>query len=667
MSKIKIKLIILMVLILITSVANTIVKGVEEQRSNRILILYDQTTQTAVKWYNFLESYGYNVSIQPIQTVFATPLYLKNFNLIILDNSTNNLNGDRWKTEEYMIIADQNVPLIANGYAGWLILKLSGLNSMRIYDKTSYLKVNLEDYNLSIFHIPYELEFINQSSFLLFKISDIYYNSTFFLPSDINMLKTYFYRYTDCAIGKYEGYTNNLNIFFSFMYDPSSLSENGRRSYINLVEHALGKSEIREKTFIKIISEDIFFLNEEYTIIFKLTDEMGNGISALILIAFNETIKYQAYTNSEGDYLLNYAFNQEETGLISIAAYFEGNLIYEPSYSMKNIIVEAKRLTFLNLTGPVAAIYGEPANYSAILINEKGEALPGRRIEVYVNNTLLDEKVTDSTGKTIFEYTPTTSGRIVLKCVFNGEKQYQPSYSNELEYNITNLSLKNTFIILKIPQTTVVNEKITVETILIDESLNPLNSKDLYFLINGVLYEKSLTDLNGAKNFSLSFNQTGKYNITILYLGDGEYNKSVKNSLIVVDSIPTKLLLSIEKYTVDNIFKISLKLLTEGGQPINRQNIDVYLNGVRLQALTTDEEGIAKYIIKLGGELNKIKLEFHYNGSEVYKPCSEVCELTVEKSTPPESGIPILLAAITCYAITLTTILLKIRDEPLIF
>ncbi len=667
MTKIRKALFILLFLTLISPAMNPIVKGVEgNQLKNSILILYDQTTQTALNWYNFLKTNRYNVSIQPIQLIFADPTLLKNFDLIILDNSTNNVNGDRWKVEEYMRLADQNVPLIANGFGGWIIIKLSGLNTIRIYDKTSYLKVNLEDYQLSVFHTPYELEFLNQSSFLLLKISDIYYNSTLFLPADIDMVKTYYYRYSDCAIGKYEGYTKNLNIFFSFTYDPSALSDNGRKAYINLVEEALGGSMRREKTSLTIVSEDILFVNAEYTLIFKLTDEKENGVSANILIAFNESIIHQAYTNSEGLYLLNYTFTESQIGLLNITAYFEGTQIYESSSYTKNIIIEDKQLTFLNLTGPSILNYGEKGYYKANLVDENGGPLSGRRIELYVNNVLTSVNVTDSEGKTVFEYTAVDPGKIILKCGFNGEEQYQPCYSNNLEYDITIPNLKKTVLNLRIPQLVVVNEIISIEATLLDDSLNPLSGKNIYVLINSQLYDIGATDSNGVKNFSVAFNQSGKYNITVTYLGDSEYCKVYETSLIIIEAIPTKILLTLEKVTPDNTFRIGLKLLSEREQPLSNQSITVYWNGIILQTLITDEYGTITYTVKLGGELNKITLEFKYNGSEVYKPCSEICELTVRENIL-ESGIPLGLTCITCCAIVLAITLMKVKDKMIIF
>ncbi len=661
MSKIKKALAVLAILTLIIPAANSIVQGNgNTQLNSSILILYDQRDQNALNWYNFLKNYGYNVSIQSMQIIFANPILLKNFRLIILDNTTNNLNGDRWKTEEYKLLADQKVPLIANGFGGWLILKLSGVNSMRLYDKTSYLKVNLEDYNLSIFHSPYELDFINQSSILLLKISDTYYNSTFFLPADIPMLKTYYYRYSDCAIGKYEGYSNNTNIFFSFIYDPSALSENGRRAYVNLVENALSRQIIKEKTFLTIISDDILFVNEEYTIIFKLIDEKGNGVNAPIRILFNNIEKQQAYTNSEGVYKLNYTPGYTDTGLIEITAYFEGNQIYESSYSMKDIIIEEKRVTFLNLTGPSLIVYGEKAYYTAILTEENGSKLSGKNIKFYVNSLLICEGVTDLEGKIIFEYTPSKLGKIVLKCIFNGEKEYYPCYSNELECEITAPSLRNTVLTLKTPKTAIVNESVLIETKLLDSSMNPLENKNIYLLLNNQVYNIGVTDLNGCENFSVIFNQSGYYNITVLYPGDGEYSKSKKTSLLVVDRIPTKILLTIEKITTNSVFKINLKLLSEFNQPISNQTITVYLNDVKLQSLITDEYGSATYTVNLGEGLKSIKIEFKYNGDEIYKSCSETCELTVENG-PAENGVPLGLTAITCCAVALTIILRKLR------
>ena len=452
MDKIKKILAVLAVLNLIILGSRILVNSSESNSlGDNILILYYQSnSQTADYWRGFLERYEYNVSTLPVQIILSNPELLKNFDLIILDNSTNNINGDLLTVDECRLIADQEVPIIVNGFAGWLILKLSEFNLMKLYDKTSMLKVSLEDYKLNIFHTPYEIEFINQSSFLTVKITEYYYNSTIFLPAEINMLKTYFYRYSDCAMGKYSGYINNPNIFFSFIYTPTILSANGEKIYINLVECALSRSLERERTVLTLQS----------------------------------------------------------------------------------------------------------------------------------------------------------------------------------------------------PQKARVNEMILVEAKLLDSFLNPLSDRRVNLLINGDLYATNITDFNGSASFPIIFSKASAYEVTVTYQGDFEYSNCSANRVILVERTYTKILLSFEKDVASESFTVNLQLLDEREQPLSNQSIHILVNGVRIQELITDEDGKIIYRVCFGENLKKVRVEFKYEGNEIYEASSRICELSLETNSMLDLAVPIGLTAI---------------------
>ncbi|MEM2906534.1 MAG: Ig-like domain-containing protein, partial [Candidatus Odinarchaeota archaeon] len=268
-----------------------------------------------------------------------------------------------------------------------------------LYDKTSILKVNLEDYKLNIFHTPYEIEFINQSSFLAVKITEYYYNSTIFLPAEINMLETYFYRYYDCAIGKYSGYANNPNIFFSFIYTPTILSDNGEKIYINLVECALDRSLEREKTLLTVKSPQKVHVNETISVEAKLLDcfltpLIGRRVDLLI----NGYLYASNITDFNGSTIFPIIFSK--AGSYEVTVTYNGDVEYS-NCSAKQIILVERTYTKILLSFK-KDVADEAFTVTLQLLDEHGQPLSNQSILILVNGVRIQELITDREGRIIY-------------------------------------------------------------------------------------------------------------------------------------------------------------------------------------------------------------------------------------------------------------------------
>ena len=104
----------------------------------KIAFLYhDSQNENLPGWDDFLSSNNYEVTMIQIQKALSSPNILKDYDIIILGNSTNNGDGNMISTQEYALLANQGVPIIANGFGGWIILKLSNFLNYKLYSDIS--------------------------------------------------------------------------------------------------------------------------------------------------------------------------------------------------------------------------------------------------------------------------------------------------------------------------------------------------------------------------------------------------------------------------------------------------------------------------------------------------------------------------------------------------
>ncbi|MHA1410916.1 MAG: hypothetical protein ACTSQY_11525, partial [Candidatus Odinarchaeia archaeon] len=247
-------------------------------------------------WNIFFGKYGYAVDNLSLSDVLSHPSIIKNYDLIIFDNGTNTVNGDMLSYSEIRLIAEQGVPILTNGYGGWFILKLANYTNYFSYQSTSRIKVELDKQNLTIYHEPYEIEMFNASSFLFVSVTDLQYNSTFFLDDELPSLDIFANRYSDCAIGQYTGFKDNPWIFFTFIYTPSILNENGERLYINLIEfiinsHSSAGTPIKTLTQITILPNKFNDTPNKYSFTIFLKDNSSNALKNQVILIFLNGVK----------------------------------------------------------------------------------------------------------------------------------------------------------------------------------------------------------------------------------------------------------------------------------------------------------------------------------------------------------------------------------------
>lgn len=630
--------------------------------SNILLIYNPDRMENVDSWIMFLTEYKYNVTEMPLPLALITPTLLRNYDLIILDSGTNDYTGELFTKQDAELIAEQGTPIIANGFSGWLINKLSDSNESKLYDKTSSLKISLEDYTLELFHLPYELQFINQTTFLLLEISEKYYNSTFFLASNNDFLKTMCYRFPDCAIGKYSGYEDNPSIFFSFIYNPEILSINGEKLYVNLVEDALGRSNERQISELNIITEADFFTEENNNISIYLSTIDKTPISAAINIFVNGSLQSQQYTDINGFYNFSYVPSAENLGTLNITVNFDGDRKHLSSSDTVIIQVKKPQITFLDLNGPTNGLVGQRLTYISTLTSSSGETITNMIITLYENTTFISQGFTDYRGRIEFSYLADKTGLVLLKCVFNGDRGYMNSSSAQLPCHISDPPRNNTFLELEqIPPVRVGDEFIITAT-LTDEQHNPISGRAVYITINGEIYLSALTDNEGKAFFPVNLSDLGKYYVQALYFGDETFRNSSSGIIPVNAELKhSKLALSVEK-RAENIFILYILLLSEDDRPIADQPVLILADGVIIGNLTTNYEGAIIYNLNLGEDLKQVSVELKYEGFKPYIGCSLKYTIVNSSVSQPNLLLMLGIAAIALSAGGLTVILRKMQN-----
>jgi len=213
-----------------------------------------------------------------------------------------------------------------------------------------------------------------------------------------------------------------------------------------------------------------------------------------------------------------------------------------------------------------------------------------RSMDQKLNISILinDEKINLTTaynGKFSTKIQLNSTGKYIIKAIFNGKDQYLPSNAT-ISFNVTK---RNTTIKTKV-EDAFLNKPVTITGNLTDKSNTKLRNANIYITINKEKYH-ILTDANGTYTLNYTPTIKGTNNITIQYKGNKNYEATNITTTFEVD----KDLIIKSSYYRDNI---TIKaLITENNKPQKNKDVKLTINN-ETTTLKTDENGIKAYTTK---------------------------------------------------------------------
>ncbi|MCL2115589.1 MAG: hypothetical protein FWH29_05140 [Methanobrevibacter sp.] len=268
------------------------------------------------------------------------------------------------------------------------------------------------------------------------------------------------------------------------------------------------------------------------------------------------------------------SLNQENIGnKSSEETSFEGNPL-STNIHVENITQKATQVFTINGT-----------------VNSASGRLVNGFVDITINGTLFSN-VPVINGKFALTLTYYVYGFYSnLTVVYSGDETFESSNTS----GWLNITPVTTTISVRNESVFIFNRSTDFTAILLDEWANPLSGAQVEFWINGINVANHTTNGNGRAVYGFNPGlDPSIHNITVIYSGNGTYLDSSNLTLMVPKPLETFIV--IENKSDNKPFKdviIYLKFVDELGNPIVNITLNVTLNGVIYQEITTDANGRA--------------------------------------------------------------------------
>ncbi|MDL2270402.1 Ig-like domain repeat protein [Methanobrevibacter sp. OttesenSCG-928-I08] len=334
--------------------------------------------------------------------------------------------------------------------------------------------------------------------------------------------------------------------------------------------------------------------NENTTVIITVTP----NTTGQIMIYINDKYKgIYSLNNGQYQYLLDLP-----AGIHNITINYYGNENYTESANFKEFTIKQKTNLDINTTD---ISYGETAEINISLHpNTEGN------VTIYING---ENNGTYSliNGKLLYELLNLEVETYNITVVFNGNENYITSSNT----SILTVKKINTLINLNLTNMTYGDDKFIIMTITpnvkgnITIFLNDVN-KGTYNLINGQ-YHYLMNELDA-----------GKYNITVIFSGNKNYNSSISNGTFEIIKSNTHITIEPSNINYGETIKITVSPNAEG-------NVTIYINNENKGTYTLINGQYSYQSTNLN--LEEYNFTIIYNGNKNFNTSSNSTLITINK------------------------------------
>lgn len=310
-------------------------------------------------------------------------------------------------------------------------------------------------------------------------------------------------------------------------------------------------------------------------------DDMGNPISGKNIKFTINGVENATLEVIEGK--ASYAYTIPAEGNYTVSGYYTGS--DKGDYEVKDGMIVTYTLIKSIFIGEDATIYlGD--NYTAKLTDIDGNPLANKDITLIINSITYNF-TTDVNG--IITIPNLVIGQYNITGIFNGDNVYSKSSFNANVSVILNknVDLNVSDIIMFYKDGTKLTAKLT------DCIGNPIANETIFFIINGVTYNRT-TDADGIASMAINL-IPGNYNVTVYYKGSDKYNNVSKNvNITIISTIYAENLVKM----FQNGTQFFANFTDIDGKPLANTNVTFNINGV-FYTRETNANGTARLNINL--------------------------------------------------------------------
>ncbi len=330
-----------------------------------------------------------------------------------------------------------------------------------------------------------------------------------------------------------------------------------------------------EKTSSYISCDDEFiFYSESADLEIHLYTTTSNISTVYVTVNITDILEEQLLTDSNG--LAIWSIALLDPGVYTVRIYFMGNSFYYSSELLITLQVD-KMPTTINFTAPNQEY--EPIYEVTGYINDQFyQPIEGVTLVLYVNGTEVATTTSDVFG--YFEFVLNLNpGIYVIEIEYSGDDYYLSANGQKTVY------------IWKIEtsvQSDVVWEDmtVTVETLLLDSNNQPISNQLVFFYLDGIYVDHTLTNSSGYAFIILNGITPGIYELEIVFSGTTIYSSSSQTIVIDQDKLQTEMIVEIFGGIYGTETTTIEVYLTSEGNPLVGKNVVLIINGQNYAGVT---------------------------------------------------------------------------------
>ena len=368
------------------------------------------------------------------------------------------------------------------------------------------------------------------------------------------------------------------------------------------------------------------------TITGYLYDETSTPLSGQTLsISVNNQEVDTVTTSDTGMY--TYTLSPDNEGEYAFMVQYDGSDKYKSSSNTVTRTAYNNSPSFNDWVEPSSIALGESFTYSATVENALQEALTGKTIRVYVNNTLNTTLTTSSTGSLEFTYTPVNAGEYNIKFEFEEDDTYQ-SVSETKTFSITS---DTTLTMTGIISECIYTESQPLTGVLTNSIGTPVVGATIHILLDETEIGTTTTGDDGTYTYNTTAGSTGNHTFQAVYEATTYLtSSSISNTLTAYNNTTHIGYWSNSQLKIGEETTIGMTLYNDivpdfgvARGRVHDVPFKVYINAEYYSTGTSQSMGQCEisYTPKSSGAYT---FKFVFEGNEVYQGVSDTKTWTVE-------------------------------------
>lgn len=414
------------------------------------------------------------------------------------------------------------------------------------------------------------------------------------------------------VISKVETTVNNTT-----KSSKSAVNTSTKQSSTKTTVNNLTTTRNSQVTFKAVVTTDKGVYVKNGTVVFKINGKTIGNTSV-----------------SNGGAKLSYKIPSNWTNInYTITAVYTGNDAYARSTSSNSTLKLKSNLTTKVAVTNITSIQGEKVTFKAVITTSDGSYVKTGKVAFKINGKTIGNAVVSNGGAKLNYTIPNSWKNSVYNIsVVYGQNDY---YKNSSGKGILKLTAKTNPKVTINTTSAISGQSTTLITSITDGSGKVVSGGKVAFKING----KTIGTVNVTKGvakltYTIPSSWNGKYNLSVVYGGYGNYNSVKKSSTLTVEKkVDSKIVINTTNVVAGQAVTLTATITDGSGNRVTGGKAAFKLNGKTVGTVNVTK-GVAKLTYTIPSSWNgKYNITVVYGGYGKYNSVRKTASLVVNKKS----------------------------------